>query len=135
MKPVCILWTYNFINDTNAADNEAFYEKFFKMKASLVCDVVTRMLYRRKRIDRLRKFLNSNTISKKHLPWDLLGRCYSRLFDGLILYNNDYGSVLVELKKAMKFISKEHLSRRTIERFALAPPDIINELFDVLNKK
>lgn len=75
---------------------------------------VTDVLYQRKRIDKLREFLNSSQFEKRRVKSHQLGKCYSRLFDGL-LEAGDYATIKAELRKAAKHISAKHLEPDTLQ--------------------
>lgn len=115
VRLVCILWAYNFIENGNLADNDRMWHSHMKNYISACVGILTNILYQRQRFDKLREFLNSSQFDKRRVKPFKLGKCYSRLFDGL-LQEGDHSSLIVELKKASKYIPAKYIDAETLER-------------------
>lgn len=132
-KPINIVWTYNFINGVNQGDNKELWQNYLEKKLSFTCIDISRLLYKRKKIDRLREFINLKTLNKRLISPKALGRCYSTLFDGLMIHQKDYESVLVEMKNAIELISIKHLDRNTLQRLNHGSPQVAAKFYEFVH--
>lgn len=133
LKPIYLLWTYNFINGINDTDNQVIWKKYFSSKSTFICSKVPRILFNRKETKRLREFLNLRTLNKLHIRPKVLGEGYGFLFIALIKYNQDYDTVILELKKLMNYISKNDLNVATINVFNSGPREMSDKIYKILN--
>lgn len=132
LKPISFLWAYNFINGINDNDNQLIWKKYFSSKSTFICSNIPRILFNRKETKRLREFLNLRTLNKLHISPKVLGESYGFLFIALIKYNQDYDTVILELKKIMNYISENDLSPATKNVFKTAPREICDEIFKII---
>lgn len=114
IRLVCSLWAYNFIQNVNLADMDRLWYAYMKKLTSVSVSIVTDVLYQQQRIDKLREFMNSSQYEKRRVKPHHLGKCYSRLIDGL-LQAGDHAAIKAELKNAAKHISAKQLEPETLQ--------------------
>lgn len=133
VKPLSIVWIYNFINDKNPTDNNEIWNSQLKNRQTAVCNQISKILFQRNEIAKLRHFLNLDILEKHRLLPLELGKSYSCLFDGLFL-EGKYDDIIDELKKALKFISAKHLRPNTLQRIKFGPNDLGQQFRDAIEK-
>lgn len=132
MKPICLAWIYNFVNNSNISENEMIWDKYLKRHPTIVCSLVTKILFQRKKTENFRIFLNLENLNKKHIVKSELGNAYSCLFDNLF-YEGQYDTIIEELKKALIFISLKNLKPNTLNRIKLGPEEFSRKFWSVIN--
>lgn len=133
LKPICLLWAYNFINGVNDTDNQLIWKKYFSTKSTFICSQIPRILYNRKETNRLREFLNLRTLNKLYISPKVMGESYGFLFSALIKYDQDYDTVILELKKMMNYISKNDLNAATKSVLKSGPREFSDKIYKILN--
>lgn len=90
-------------------------------------------MYNRKETKRLREFLNLKTLNKLYISPLVIGESYGLLFNALINYNEDYDTVILELKKVMHYISKNDLNAATKNVLKSGPREITDKIYTIMN--
>lgn len=134
MKPVCLAWTYNFVNNTNTLDNDVLWNKYLKSHPTIVCNQVSKILFKRKETDKLRIFLNLKNLNKKVILKSELGKAYSNLFDSLF-FKGDYDLIIEELEKAIKFVSLKDFKSNTLNRMKFSSDELRQRFWSIINRK
>lgn len=135
LKPISYLWAHNFINGINDTDNQLIWKKYFSTKSTFICSQIPRILYNRKETEKLREFLNLRALNKLHISAKVMGDSYGFLFSALIKYNQDYDTVISELKRAMNYISKNDLNAATKNVFKSGPRTFTDKIYRILNSE
>lgn len=132
MKPICIAWTYNFLNNTNVQENDSIWTTYLRSHPTIACNQVTKILIGRKEVDKLQAFLNSNMLVKDRIAKPELGKAYSFLFDSF-LYEGEYDTIIGELQKIATILPIKYLKPNTIARIKNAPPAFSRQFWDIVN--
>lgn len=132
MKPICIVWTYNFLYHKNPADNQAIWKKYLQTNETILCNVATRVLLNRRQTDRLCEFLNMSQLNKHRIVKAELGKTYSVLFDRFY-HDANYEQIIVELKKMVPILSIKYLKSNTLNRLKFGPPEFKEQFWCVVN--
>lgn len=90
-------------------------------------------MYNRKETKRLRAFLNLRTLNKLHISRKVLSESYGFLFSALIKYDQDYDTVILELKKIMNYISKNDFNAATKNVLKSGPREKTDKIYKILN--
>ncbi|XP_055302388.1 uncharacterized protein LOC129568474 [Sitodiplosis mosellana] len=132
VKPICLAWIYNFVNNKNTSDNEMIWNTYLKRHPTIVCNQVTKILFQRNEGEKLRVFLNLDNLNKKYIAKSELGKAYSSLFDNLF-YKGDYDTIIEELHKAILFLSLKDFKSNTLNRIKLGPDEFSKQFWSVIN--
>lgn len=109
------------------------WKNHLKNRQTAVCNQISKILFQRNEIEKLRTFLNLDILEKHRILPSELGKSYSCLFDGLFL-TGKYDDIIEEIKKASKFISAKHLRQKTLQRINFGPNDIGQRFRDIIEK-
>lgn len=132
IKPLCLVWIYNFIYDQNSADNDRIWNEYLYSHPTIVCNQVAKILFKRREIEKLRQFLNLEKLQKKRILSTELGKAYSFLFDGL-LHEGGNDTLIDELQKALLFLSVIDLRPKTLSKIKLSSPELSERFWSVIN--
>lgn len=128
IKPICISWTCNFLNNKNTDDNQMIWTKYLQYHGTILCNVITKLLLYRKQSEKLNDFLNYDQLDKNRISKSELGKTYSVLFDKLY-YSADYNGIICELKKMLPILPIKYLKSNTLNRLKLCPNSEFKEQF------
>lgn len=130
IKLPCILWCYDFINDSLPQTTDK-YNLFRSDRIDVAMNSIVNILVQRQRIDKLEDFLKIDKLNKSVVARDILGRAYSRLFDGLYKVGK-YDRILEHLEKAAPFIDEEHFDQNTLSKLKLGNDDFNGKFRSIL---
>lgn len=129
---MCLVWLYNFINNKNTTDNVDIWNEYLKRHPTIVCNQVSKLLFKRRETEKLRLFLNFGTLNKQHIVKSELGRAYSRLFDDLF-FKGHYDILLNELQNVLAFLSLKDFRPETLNRMKSGPEEFTTKFWSVIN--
>lgn len=132
IKPICIIWTYNFVNDEHVTHNQFLWDKYLRNHPTIVCNQVTKILLHRKNIEKLRSFLNLERLDKQRIVKAELGKTYSILFDALY-YSGNYDAIIEELEKVIMILPVKFLKANTLNRIKFGSSSLGKKFWNVVN--
>lgn len=132
IKPICIVWTYNWINNKNEQDNDIIWDKYLQSHPTIICKNVTKVFVHRKDVDKFRMFLNFDKLNKSIIATSELGASYSFLFDYLY-FSEQYDVIIDELKKVAHLLPVKCIKPNTLQRIKFGPNKLGEQFWAVVN--
>lgn len=126
-----MLWTHNFLHNTNPKDSADLWAKLRK-QPTVAVRLISETLHKFRhpnRHEKLKEFLA--TLDLSQIAPAELGRSYSYRFFYL-LNEQRYDDVLAELAVALKYITAEHLQKGLLPRIANAPAEFSAKAMQLL---